>query len=1058
MISCLRRALRETTSLVAPSALTTTSALATGVIVGALLVQSGQTQAQQIWIGTGPDFNTGANWTTGTVPGAGDVAVFDGTTANNNLSTSLNTSLGGITYNSGAVPYAITLGNNLQLFGNVTNNSTSRQTINVGGSALFFFGSASSGENVTYNLTSGGEIQFRGSSVGGLSYFNLGAGSQVGIFETANAVALGSLSGSGLIRNIAPGAATLAIGGLNETSTFSGEISSGGGGGLLGIEKVGSGTLILTGTNTYTGGTTITAGTLQVGSGGTTGAIVGDILNNATLVFNRSDSITFSGLISGSGVLTKAGAGTLVLSGSNTYGGGTSLNAGTLAIGMPDALGTGALQMSGGTTLRTLGNFLVSNAVSLSSGTAIIDTGTFDSALTGVISGAGTLSKTGTGTLTLSGANTYSGATWIQEGTLRMGGAGVLSNQTAVQISAGAVFDLNGITQTVGSLSGTGDVLLGGTTLIAGGNNSSTTYSGTISGAGSLLKGGSGTLTLTGTNTYTSITQVLDGSLIVNGSVATPVIVMSGATLGGSGSVGATTVGGTLSPGNSPGTLTINGNLVMGVGSTYIAEVQGAVADRVNVTGTAALAGTLRIVPLGGAYSFSAPYTLLSAVGGLGGTSFSLVDTTGTFGDGVTTTVSYTANDVLLLLTPKPLAPIVDPVVPEPTRLGVGRPANAYAIASAIDGAVANGANPSSLFAIYNLPAAAIPAAVSSLSGEVHTAAPAMAHVAADQFLRTMLDPTAAGRLGAAPAGPGAAAFSGLVRKGADQPVAPSRLDAPFYSVWGSAYGSYGRTEGSARIGSASRSIDDAHLATGVDIRPMPGTVAGVAVSGGRARASLPGVLGKIDADVFQAGLYGVTQLGPVKLGGALSYARLENDVSRGIPVLGSSLSSSYATTAWSGRLQASATLLGWNGVSVSPLAAFQATRARSPAVIEANWIGGNAGALALNKRNDVTARSELGLQLDADTVLGSVPVTAHVRAAWAHYVQRDADLTASLNGLPGASFGATGAEAERNSALLSAGVMARLSDRVSLGLNLDGELSGNSNRLGGSAQLKVSF
>lgn len=70
-----------------------------------------------------------------------------------------------------------------------------------------------------------------------------------------------------------------------------------------------------------------------------------------------------------------------------------------------------------------------------------------------------------------------------------------------------------------------------------------------------------------------------------------------------------------------------------------------------------------------------------------------------------------------------------------------------------------------------------------------------------------------------------------------------------------------------------------------------------------------------------------MTQLGPVRLAAALSHARLENDVGRSIPVLGSSLSSSYATTAWSGRLQASAALLNWNGLSLSPLAAIRATR-----------------------------------------------------------------------------------------------------------------------------------
>ena len=571
---------------------------------------------------------------------------------------------------------------------------------------------------------------------------------------------------------------------------------------------------------------------------------------------------------------------------------------------------------------------------------------------------------------------------------------------------------------------------------------------GTLQGFANLAKSGAGVWTLTGNGAALSGGVTVEaGKLIVNGTLAasSSLTVMSGGTLGGSGVVPTTIVnGGTLSPGNSPGTLTVNGNLSLSTGSTYVAEIQGSVSDRVNVSGTASLAGTLRLVPLGGSYAFNNPYTLLSAAGGTSGT-FSPVDTSGSFGAGVTTAVSYTANDVLLTLRPKPL--------------GAMGSSNATSIASAIDAIVANGGDPSSLFGIYNLPAGSISAAVNSLSGEVHSAAPAMATAAADQFLHAMLDPTAAGRLaGLGAPGPGTAAFSGLVRKGVDSPQQPSRLDAPLYSVWGSAFGSRGRTDGSAAIGSARRTLDDAHLAAGVDLRLLPGTVAGLAVSGGKARASLPGLLGKVDADVFQAGLYGTTQLGAVKLGGALGYARLDNDVRRGIPALGSSLSSSYATTAWSGRLQASAALLGMNGFILSPLAAIQATWAHSPAVVEANWAGANAGALALAKRDDVTSRSEVGAQIDADTVIAGVAVTGYVRAAWAHYFQRDAGLTASLLGLPGASFAAAGARGERDSALLSAGVSARISERVSVGFNLDGEVSGDSNRLGGSAQIKVSF
>ncbi|KRE11525.1 hypothetical protein ASE66_23555 [Bosea sp. Root483D1] len=792
----------------------------------------------------------------------------------------------------------------------------------------------------------------------------------------------------------------------------------------------------------------------------------GYMLNGGTLRFgvaaggtiNTSAGVTTtigSTIIDGAGTsLTKVGTGTLVLSGTNSYSGGTLLNAGTLAVGSASALGTGTLQMADGTTLRANAPALtLTNALALSSGTAFVDTGSLNFGLAGVVSGTGTLSKMGAGVLTLSGVNSYTGATWIQDGTLRMGGAGVLPNQTAVQISAGAIFDLNGMTQTIGSLSGTGDVLLDGTTLTAGGNNSSTTFSGTISGAGSLLKAGTGTLTLNGTNTYTSVTQVLGGRLVVDGSVASPVIVMPGATLAGSGSVGATTVGGTLSPGNSPGTLTINGNLVMGVASTYIAEVQGTVSDRVNVTGTASLAGTLRIVPLGGAYSFSAPYTLLSAAGGLGGTSFSPVDTTGSFGDGVTTTVSYTANDVQLTLAPKALAPIVTPT------LGVAAPRNAASVASAIDSAVANGVDPSALFGIYNLPAAAIPAAVNSLSGEIHTAVPAMAHVASDQFLRTMLDGSGSGRLTGTPGGPGGATnFTADLPSKQDGPGRPT-FDPARFSLWGATFGSTGRNDGDRAVGSASRNLSDAHVAVGADIRLGSNTVAGVAVAGGQARASLSGGLGKAEADVFQAGLYGRTTLGTVNLAAALGYARLDTDTTRAITALGrAGVTASYATQAWSGRIEASLPVASWGGITLSPLAAFQAVRASSPAAIERDVAGAGPGLLTLARRSDMTSRSELGLQLDANLIAGASPVTGFVRAAWAHYYQRDADLTAALNGLPGASFAVTGAKPDRNAALLAAGADIRLSQSVSLGMRLDSELSGNTRRVGGTAQLRVSF
>ncbi|WP_327529424.1 autotransporter outer membrane beta-barrel domain-containing protein [Bosea sp. (in: a-proteobacteria)] len=969
-----------------------------------LAVMAAAPAAAQSWIGTTPDWNNTANWSTGVVPaGVGTTIVAAGGTVFPTLS--------GIAANV----------NNLQLG---AAGSTASLALSAGASLSAY--------SIVIGQAAGqtGVLQVAGptTKLTG-SFLSLGFNGTGTLLLTDGATA--NFSETVTSANFAGSVSTMTLSGAN-TSYYARNGH--------GIGVSGDGTIsILAGARADDSGVTLaqnagSRGTATVSGNGSAWNIRAALVvgSQGTANFGISDgarvAVAFNTLVghqaAGKGTLTLDGAGSRLDTSGYTVLGNYGQGSAVISGGAVHQTNQGIMGWYAGSR----GDLTVSGENSLWLGTTYLMVGNLGSAEATFANGGTVRMTASTGQISIANG---AGST----GTVNIGAAQGAAPQAPGFMQVG----------TIRFGSGTGKLVF---------NHTASGYAvdAAIVGKGTVITE-NGTTILQGANTYTGATEVRGGTLVVNSTIASSsgLTVAAGGTVSGTGTLPSMTVNGTLSPGNSPGTMTINGNLTLGPTAVYLAELQGAVADRVNVNGTAALAGTLRVVSLGGAYQFYSPYTLLSATGGRSG-SFSQVDATGAFGAAVGTAVNYTATDVQLSLTPKPLVPIVAPAP------GVVSSVNAFSVASAIDAAVANGGNPSSLFAIYNLPAAAIPAAVNTLSGEVHTAAPAMANVVSDQFLRTMLDPTAAGRLGAGSAGPASAAFSGLVRKGADQPVEPSRLDAPFYSVWGSAYGSYGRTDGAARMGSASRSIDDAHLATGVDVRLMPGTVAGIAVSGGTARASLPGVLGKIDADVFQAGLYGATQLGPVKLGGALSYARLENDVSRGIPAVGSSLSSSYATTAWSGRLQASTALLSWNGLAVSPLAALQATHARSPAVIEANWIGGNAGALALNKRNDVTARSELGAQFDADAVLGSVPVTGYVRAAWAHYFQRDADLTASLIGLPGASFAATGAEADRNSALLSAGLKAKLSERISLGLNIDGELSGNSNRLGGSAQLKVSF
>ncbi|HEY4201336.1 MAG TPA: autotransporter-associated beta strand repeat-containing protein [Devosiaceae bacterium] len=291
------------------------------------------------------------------------------------------------------------------------------------------------------------------------------------------------------------------------------------------LVKADQGTLILSGTNTYAGGTTITGGTLQLGSGGTTGSIMGDVADNGTLVFDRSDTATIAGTISGSGAVVQAGTGTTILTADNTHAGGTTISAGTLQLG------------NGGTSGWVLGDVADNGKLVIDRS----DTVTLD----GTVSGSGSLSQIGAGTTTLTGTNTYAGGTTISAGTLQLGDGG-----------------------TSGSLMG--NVADNGT--LAFDRSDAVTFSGLISGSGAVHQLGSGTTILMAANSYLGTTDVDAGTLLVDGnqSAATGLTsVGAGATLGGTGTIGGDVKladNGILNPGNAteaPGTLAIKGDLTL---------------------------------------------------------------------------------------------------------------------------------------------------------------------------------------------------------------------------------------------------------------------------------------------------------------------------------------------------------------------------------------------------------------------------------------------------------------------------------------------------------------
>ncbi|WP_418126103.1 autotransporter outer membrane beta-barrel domain-containing protein [Variovorax sp. 160MFSha2.1] len=276
---------------------------------------------------------------------------------------------------------------------------------------------------------------------------------------SAGVLQLGNGGATGAVKGVIVDNATLAVNRSSEL-TLSGTIS-----GTGSLVQAGTGTTILAADNTYAGGTVISAGTLQLGNGGTSGSIVGNILNNATLAINRSDALTVSGTISGSGSLVKEGDGTTTLTAANSYAGGTALKQGRLNVGNSQALGAGTLAMDDGTTLGFVADGLnLANAIQLTgSNDPVIDTGVFNATLSGAISGGGFITKLGSGTLTLSGTNGYTGATNVAEGTLKAGATGTFSTASAHTVQRGATLDLAGFSQTVASLANSGTVSLVGT-------------------------------------------------------------------------------------------------------------------------------------------------------------------------------------------------------------------------------------------------------------------------------------------------------------------------------------------------------------------------------------------------------------------------------------------------------------------------------------------------------------------------------------------------------------------------------------------------------------------
>jgi fibronectin-binding autotransporter adhesin len=395
------------------------------------------------------------------------------------------------------------------------------------------------------------------------------------ISQTSSGASIASLAGAG---SVSLGAQTLTV--TNGTGTFTGIIS--GTGGLV----INGGTEILDGTNTYAGGTTVSRGTLQLGAGDSSGSILGNVAVVGTLAFNRADNITFDGLISGTGAVTQLGGGTLILTKAETYSGITTVSAGTLLLSSTASIansnsvatdGTFDISATTGTAIKSLSGIGIvqlgsqiltltsasgtfsgvitgSGGIILNAGTEIltgansytgpttVNGGTLEVgaaaitynvanngifgfysstaiAMSGVVSGSGAVIQAGGGTTTISTAQTYAGATTISSGTLALSGSGSIA--TSSGLTNNGTFSIAAATGSVSiaSLSGVGGVQLGAVDLTL--TNASGIFAGSISGSGGLTLAG-GKETLSGSSSFTGATIISSGTLYIAGASVLP--------------------------------------------------------------------------------------------------------------------------------------------------------------------------------------------------------------------------------------------------------------------------------------------------------------------------------------------------------------------------------------------------------------------------------------------------------------------------------------------------------------------------------------------------------
>jgi outer membrane autotransporter protein len=694
--------------------------------------------------------------------------------------------------------------------------------------------------------------------------------------------------------------------------------------------------------------------------------------------------------------------------------------------------GTGILFMESGVTFTNLGR-----VTGGAGGTGGVQ---------GTVGGNGVDGSAGLGGAGIVG----NGITLINGGVITGGLSGDRTIQADAVTFAGGANVIKFQNATSG-LDGSIGVLGEGTTLTFS-QSTDVALSNVIHGTGSLIKSGANTLDYTGhSSDFAGSTTINDGLLSVNGQLGGTMTVASGGRLGGTGTIGSgigssVTVasGGTLAPGNSIGTLTVNGNLIFNAGSHYAVEVDpsGAASDRVHVTGSATLdGGAVAHIGAAGNYKLGSSYTILSADTALVG-RFGSVTSDFAF---LTPSLSY---DYLALTV------ALDLKRNDVSFASLAASRNQIAVAGGVD-SIGGGAGNPVYAAVALLPGDKhlIQAAFDALSGEIHASARTVL-IENSRFIRDAIN----GRIRGAFSAVGASEIPILsFGETANDTIttaaigrAPASIDRGRFAVWGSAFGSWGSTDGNGNAAGLDRSSGG--FVTGLDGLVAETVRLGITAGYSHDRFSAGASSGA--SDNYHLGLYGGTQFGALGFRSGVTYTWHDVATRRAsaFPGFADSLTAGYDAH----TIQA----FGEFGYRIdTAVASFEPFANLAYVNLRGGGFAETGGAAALTGNGQITDTTftTLGVRASTDFDIGPIKVTARDMLGWRHALG-DTVPTATHAFAGSNAFTVAGAPIARDAAVVETGIDMKLAPNARFGVSYTGQLSGQARDHGFTAKMAIRF